>query len=211
VHLCSFLDYQIKKEHFMNSKKLTTTAILIALGTVLSAIPAFSLPFGGSITYASMVPIVIISLMYGSGWGLASGGAFGIIQYFLGASSLESLAANMPIYLFALFIDYILAFAVLGLAALFVNKKLPTAISIALAGFAAAALRFVCHIISGIAIWGEYAEKFSFWGMHASGESVAWYSFVYNATYMFPEIIITAVVLFILGSLPQMKGMLSRQ
>lgn len=193
----------------MKINKLTTTAILIALAVVLSAIPVISLPFGGSVTFASAVPIVIISVMYGPLHGLLSGAVFGLIQYFLDPSGLESLATNMPMYLFSILLDYILAFALVGFAGAFIGKK-RTAISAAVAGFCALSLRFLCHFISGIVIWGEYAEKIEFWGMHASGNSVSWYSFVYNATFMLPEIIITVAVLAILYKLPQMEKTLEK-
>lgn len=59
----------------MNQKtrKLTESAILIALGTVLALltnyIPFLNLPYGGSITIFSMVPLVVISYRYGVKWG----------------------------------------------------------------------------------------------------------------------------------------------
>ncbi|MDD4690390.1 MAG: energy-coupled thiamine transporter ThiT, partial [Eubacteriales bacterium] len=46
-------------------------------------------------------------------------------------------------------------------------------------------LRYVCHILSGVIIWGVYAEE---------GQSVLAYSIIYNGTYMIPEIIITTIV-----------------
>ena len=47
-------------------------AILIALATVLSLIKFVDLPYGGSITVASMLPIALISYRRGLGWGLGS-------------------------------------------------------------------------------------------------------------------------------------------
>ena len=72
----------------MNDKtrKLTETALLIALGTILSLIQ-FPGPWvnGGSITLCSMLPIIVIGYRYGSRWGLLSGLVYGILQMVLGA------------------------------------------------------------------------------------------------------------------------------
>jgi len=75
-----------------------------------------------------------------------------------------------------------LAFSVIGLAGTFYKMfgKKPWSIPAACA--VVVTMRFLCHFISGILIWGVYAEK---------GQSVAVYSLVYNGLYMLPELIIT--------------------
>ncbi|MBP5178820.1 MAG: energy-coupled thiamine transporter ThiT, partial [Lachnospiraceae bacterium] len=40
-----------------NARKITEAAIMIALATVLSLIKLLDLPYGGSVTIASMLPI----------------------------------------------------------------------------------------------------------------------------------------------------------
>ena len=56
-------------------------AILIALATVLSLIKFVDLPYGGSITVASMLPIALISYRRGLGWGLGSALVYAVIQH----------------------------------------------------------------------------------------------------------------------------------
>ena len=51
-------------------------------------------------------------------------------------------------------------------------------------------LRFVCSFLSGALLWGSNQSYYEW----AVGLSVWEYRFVYNATYMFPELIITTVV-----------------
>ena len=55
------------------TQRLTVSAVMLALATVLAVvcefIPFLSLPMGGGFTLASMLPIVIISYMYGLKWG----------------------------------------------------------------------------------------------------------------------------------------------
>ena len=62
----------------MNQKtlRLVTSGVLIALGTVLSMIKVFDLPYGGSITLFSMVPLMVLGYMYGIRWGLLCGFVF---------------------------------------------------------------------------------------------------------------------------------------
>ena len=52
---------------------LTECSVMIALTTVLSIIKLFEMPYGGSVTMASMLPIIIVSYRCGIGWGLGSG------------------------------------------------------------------------------------------------------------------------------------------
>jgi thiamine transporter len=58
--------------------------------------------------------------------------------------------------------------------------------------------RFVCSFLSGVIIWGVYAE----------GQNVIIYSLSVNASVMIPEIIVTAVAGFSLFSIPVLKKQL---
>lgn len=68
------------------TRALVESAILIALATILSLIKLVDLPYGGSITIASMFPIVILSYRFGLRWGCAAGLVYGIIQQLTGLS-----------------------------------------------------------------------------------------------------------------------------
>ncbi len=57
-------------------------------------------------------------------------------------------------------------------------------LGIGLGAAAGSALRFLCHFISGVTIWGEYA---------AGWQSVWAYSLGYNGSYMLAEGIVTVV------------------
>ena len=61
-------------------RKLIEASLMIAIATVLSLLKLLDLPYGGSITLASMLPIVIIACRNGVGWGVASGAVYGAIQ-----------------------------------------------------------------------------------------------------------------------------------
>lgn len=50
-------------------------------------------------------------------------------------------------------------------------------------------MRFLCSFLSGALLWGSYQSYYEW----AEGMSVWLYSFVYNSSYMLPELIITAI------------------
>ena len=55
------------------TRRLTESAVMIALATVLSMVQVYSLPNGGSITACSMVPLVLIAMRYDLKWSLFVG------------------------------------------------------------------------------------------------------------------------------------------
>ena len=70
------------------TRTLVEGALLIALGTVLSYIPIFELPHGGSVTFVSTLPIILMSLRHGPKWGLFTAFVYSLIQLFLGLKNL---------------------------------------------------------------------------------------------------------------------------
>ncbi len=100
------------------TRALVESAILIALATILSLIKLVDLPYGGSITIASMFPIVILSYRFGLRWGCAAGLVYGIIQQLTGLSSLSYVTTWQSIVAVIL-LDYVIAYAVTGLGGIF--------------------------------------------------------------------------------------------
>jgi len=185
--------------------------MLIALGTILSLIQPFALPFGGGVTLASMMPICLIGFIYDTKTGLLSALCFAVLQMFLGAGTIT--AAFLPgedqmilgNAVLMCVLDYIVAYMVLGLSGVFQNKIKNTGLAVMIGSVFATTLRYVTHIISGYILWGSYAEWFfgqeGFYSFGATvlnaftGNALALiYSIVYNGLYMIPEIIITAAV-----------------
>ena len=194
-----------------NTKKIALCAIMTALSVVLSFVKVFDMPYGGSITLFSMVPVMFAGYAYGAKWGLGAGVVLGIVQCIAGASSsLAYLTDNVLNFVLCLLFDYIVAFAVLGLAGMFKNKIKNGAVSFAAGAAVAALIRYVCHFITGWIVWGSYAEDtISGWGelggkilSSFSGQGLAVvYSLVYNGSYMIPEIIISVIGAAILMSI----------
>lgn len=176
----------------MNSKlrKLTESGILLAMAVVLSMITIYKLPNGGSVTAASMVPVILISYRYGTGWGVFSAFVYSLLQMLLGfyAPPVQDFAS----FALVILLDYVVAFGCLGLASAiakpFGGPTKPVAITISTA--IVCLIRMACHIVSGIIIWGVYAPE---------GMPVWLYSAQYNGSYMLVELVLSAVVGVILA------------
>ena len=155
-----------------STRRLVESAVMIAIGTVLSMFP-FSAPwaFGGGVTICSMLPLVIIAHRYGTKWGLFTAFVYSVLQLILGVSNVQY-ATSFIMAVGIVLLDYTIAFTVIGLSACF-NGVI--------------ALRFGCHFISGWIIWE------ALWPNDV-GLASPMYSLVYNGGYMLPETIITALV-----------------
>ncbi|NLX94285.1 MAG: hypothetical protein GXZ02_10670 [Clostridiales bacterium] len=184
------------------TQRLTVTGIMIALGTVLSIITIFRLPYGGEITLFGMVPILLTGYLFGVKWGIASGAVFGIIQGLLGATMSGAFIGQRVSGVIAVMaIDYIIAFAVLGFSGIFKNKIIKTTPSFVLGCVFAIFLRFCAHFVSGVIIWGSYAQS-TLEAVHNSLSTAiltnftgtglaAVYSLAYNASFMLPEMLLS--------------------
>ncbi|MBR4776971.1 MAG: energy-coupled thiamine transporter ThiT [Lachnospiraceae bacterium] len=188
----------------MQSKKtriLVEGAVMLALATALSFIQIYKLPWGGSITLLSMLPIVLYSIRRGLKAGLAVSFLFSLIQLFQGImDGLFGWGLTPGMLVACIFIDYIFAFTVLGFGGLFRKKGTAGWIG----GIALAiALRFVMHFLSGVIIWKSFGELWEGF----STESSVLYSILYNGSYMLPELIITVVAAVVLLNVPQVRSL----
>ena len=184
------------------TKLLAEGAAMVALATVLSFIRVFKLPWGGSITLLSMLPIVLFSIRRGVKMGLVVSFVYALVQF--GQGILDGLfgwGLTTNILIAYIVLDYLAAFTVLGLAGLWRKKGLPGW----LAGILlAVGLRFICHFLSGVVIWGSFGELWSGF----STDNTWLYSFLYNGCYMLPEMIFTMIGAVALLKAPQTKRLL---
>ena len=171
------------------TRKLVECAIMLTIATVLSLAKLIDLPYGGSVTIASMLPIIIISYRHDVKWGLLTGAAFGIIQQLLGLKTLSWVTTWQSI-LAVILLDYIIAFTVVGLGGVF-RKMASQPVALLLGALFIGILRYICHVISGATVWA---------GLSIPTEAALLYSLGYNATYMVPETIVTMVVGYYIGS-----------
>ncbi len=164
----------------METKKTTTVAVMIALAIVLNIvsgiIPFFRMPKGGSVVLMSTMIIMFIGIKYGFRTGLLAGFVYGLINFMLSPFAMHPMA---------LVLDYLLAFMVFGIGTLFIGRNV-TLKKIIFAYFICSALRFLCSFVSGVIFYGEYAPV---------GQTVYYYSFIYNIMYILPEFAINSVIL----------------
>ena len=207
------------------TKRLTESAMLIALAVVLEFVGRMvipPMPFGGQLTLVSMLPIVLISYRHGVKWGLTAGFAYSLVQMALGADTVT--AAFQPGYfgdgtmvvnaLIMCALDYVLAYTLLGLGGIFRDKVAKPGISLMLGSLVALGGRYLAHILSGYILfsgWAEWfftQEGFYAWGAKLveslSPTMLGWvYSIVYNGMFMVPEIILTAVCAVLVARVPK--------
>lgn len=210
----------------VNTRRLVETGLLLAIATVLSLLKPFELPFGGGITIVSMLPIVLIAYRYGIKWGLFAAFIGSILQMFTGFKTVSAFFmpgdSQMVLWKAVLvcFIDYVIAFTVLGFGGIFRNKIKNSSMALCLGSIIALLFRYIAHVVSGYIFFGSWAEWFfgqeelGNFGLkvleNMSGKGLAlFYSLFYNGTYMIPEIIITAVVAYIIGKVPQISKKVS--
>ena len=184
------------------TRALCECGIMLALAIALSYIKFFELPFDGSITLFSMLPICLVAIKYSWKWGLCTAFCFSWFQILQGGVFGWGLTPVMLIG--SLFLDFILAFTVLGFAGIFRKKGyLGMLCGIALV----CVLRFLVHFLAGIILWANF-EEFMAFGVEWINRPVL-YSICYNGVYMLPETVLTVGVAAILLKIPQIKKLLA--
>lgn len=156
-----------------SSKIIAEIVTFVALATALSYIKLFSLPQGGSVTAASMVPILWLALRRGAKIGLFGAAVYGCVQL-----AIEPFIFH-PIQVL---LDYPIAFGLLGLAGAFQSRPF-VGVNVGIAG------RFLAHFISGVVYFADYAPE---------GMNPAVYSAIYNGSYLLPELAISIYIIYLL-------------
>ena len=206
------------------TKRLTESAMLIAIALVLELLSKMiipEMPFGGQLTLASMLPVVLISYRHGVKWGLVSGVTYALLEMAIGFKTVS--AAFQPGYfgdgtlivnaLLMCLLDYLVAFTVLGLGGMFRGRMESPVAALVCGSLVALGLRYATHILSGYILFSGWAEwfftqdGFPAWGAQLveslSPEALGWtYSAVYNGFYMVPEMICTAIAAGVIAKVP---------
>jgi len=173
----------------ITTRKLVESALIIAIATVLSLIK-FDLPFGGGVTVVSMLPLILCSHRWGWKWGVVTAFVYSVLQLILGLDNV-GYATSFIMALGVVFLDYVIAYTVIGLSGVFDGPLGKTRASVAVGIAVTFILRFVCHLITGAWIWGEWMPE-EFMGMTMT--SPWFYSFLYNGWYMLAELVLTELV-----------------
>ena len=172
-------------------RALVESAMMVALATVLSLLKIVEMPYGGSVTVGSMLPMIILAFRYGLGWGFGAGTVYAALQQLLGLSTLSYVTGWQSVVAVML-LDYIVAFAVVGLGGIFRRPVKTQRTALALGGVLISLLRYVCHVISGCTVWA---------GLSIPDSAALLYSLSYNLTYMLPEAVILVALAYYLGGM----------
>lgn len=175
-----------KTPNTFDTKSITYAAVCIAMSFALSYLRLVKMPQGGSITIASLLPLMLYSYMFGTKKGILAGTVYGFLQ---------AIQDPYIIHPAQFLLDYPVAFACIGLAGIFSCKRtfenLPQ-LQFALGAIVAGAFRFIMHFFSGVFAFGAFAE----------GENIYLYSLGYQAGYILPDIAIVIVVGILFFSSP---------
>lgn len=168
-----------------DSRSVAFGAVCIAMSFALSYVRLFRMPQGGSITLASLLPIMLFSYIFGVKKGLLIGLIYGVLQ---------AIQDPYIIHPVQFLLDYPIAFASIGISGAFakfkVFSKCPQ-VSLLLGGILASTLRFLCHFLSGVCAFGAYAND--------AGQNLYVYSLAYNS-FVFVDIAVVLVLGVILFS-----------
>ena len=179
------------------TKQIVEASVMIALATVLSLFKLIEMPYGGSVTLASMLPILVVSYRHGIGVGLLSGSVYAVIQQLLGLNNLSYFTTWQSVVAVML-LDYIIAFTIIGIGGIVKGRiglkslsapaKQKTELAVGM--LFVCLLRYGCHTLAGATVWA---------GLSIPDSAALIYSISYNATYMLPEAIIAILVSIWIG------------
>ena len=96
----------------LRTRSLVEGALMVAMGTVLSVIPFIELPHGGSITWVSSLPLIVMAFRWNLPRALGTAFVASLIQLFMGIKNLaycQTLTAQAGCVL----LDYLLACVIL--------------------------------------------------------------------------------------------------
>ena len=171
-----------------DSRSISFAAVCVAMSFALSYIKFFGMPMGGSIPFASMLPVMLYSYMYGCRKGVIAGLIYGVLQ-----------AVQDPWLLHPaqFLLDYGVAFAAVGVTGCikgFGLLKGHIRAQFCLGALIGGVLRFISHFFSGAFAFGSfgagYAEEY---GIAALSNPYI-YSLIYQSMYVIPEVVIVIVV-----------------
>lgn len=168
---------------FSRTQTLVYGALSITLAFVLSYFKIVTLPYEGSITVVSMLPIFAYAAYFGPAYGFTAAFAYSLLQVVQGAYIIH------PIQFI---LDYFVAFTCLGLASFF-PKNL--ALGSAVGGLA----RMLASTVSGAVFFGAYAADYGFTNVWA-------YSLVYN----FFSIGVDTILCVVVAALPPVQRLFKR-
>jgi thiamine transporter len=161
-----------------DTKKITFTAMMIALALIFEIFSTFVLPLpqGGNVSVVA-IPLIILGYYYGAPTAMVGGVIVGVSQGLF--------VPPFVINPFQYLLDYVFPFAFMGMATVFIKlSPKQENIMLSLGILLSLTLRYVSHVISGTLFFAEFA-----------GDQIPIiYSLIYNITFIGPTLIITLIL-----------------
>lgn len=163
------------KRNISDTRSIVYGAVAIALSFALSYVKFFEMPQGGSLTFASLLPLMVYCCMFGTRRGVIACLIYGVLQ-----------AVQDPYVIHPLqfLIDYPLAFGMVGVSGIFVEKnvfrlkgkgeKFNAVLGFASGAVVAVIGRYACHVCAGVFAFHTWADL-------ATYSTVTAYSMAYNS------------------------------
>ena len=175
----------LQKKAF-DTKRIAFAGICVSMSFTLAVLKVSPVQYGGSVTLASFVPILIYAYVYGVADGLLIGLIHGLLNF------IEDPYILTP----ATFIfDYLLAFTSVGVMGFFgkMQRKEKGCLPLVLGCVCVFSLRFLSHLFSGMIFFTENAVWVSFpnWAM---GNAFI-YSFIYQCIYVPADALIATLAI----------------
>lgn len=175
----------------ISTRMVAEAGVMIALAKILSFIKLFEMPMGGSVTLASMAPILFFAIRWGWKKGLLVGLVYGLVDYLLGGYTVHPLQVLL---------DYPLAYMMLGFAGLQRASESDSFFSHLPSLILAVALRLAMHVLSGCVFYStidfteagaSLSQAFTLSNMGAGFV----YSLQYNGAFLGADFLLCLVVL----------------
>ncbi|MDE7439789.1 MAG: energy-coupled thiamine transporter ThiT [Clostridia bacterium] len=190
----------IKGKRF-STAEIAYAGVCLAASFALSFVKFSPVQYGGSITLASFVPLLVYSYKFGPVKGTLAGLILGLFNFISDPYILTPLTFVL---------DYLLAFASIGLMG-FAPKfgKLSITAKVSLGTVLVYVARFIFHLVSGFI----YFAQDSVW-VNLPAENMFVYSFIYQCVYLPADCVIAVCVLIALAktkALDKLLNMMERK
>ena len=180
----------LARKNRRDTKRIAFAGVCVAMSFTLAVIKFSPIQYGGSITLASFVPIMLYAYVYGVADGLIVGLVHGLLNF------IEDPYILTPA---TFLLDYLLAFASVGVMGFFgkMRRKEKSVLPLVLGAISVFAVRFISHLCSGAIFFLQGAVWVDFPAWATANAFV--YSFIYQCVYIPADCLIATLTLIALA------------
>ena len=175
-----------------STRDMVFGALAVSLSFVLSFLRVFSLPFGGSITLASALPMLLYSYFFGFKKSLPVCMCYMFLSLLYQPFIVSPWSALLDYVLpsFAMTSTGVLAFKLQNIADKLTGFAKHAKFYLGVAVYFA--IRMSSHTIAGVLFWSQGVD-WSIWQGDLVGLQAFWYSLTYNLAYLLPDTLLAVL------------------